>query len=65
MDAAGYFRLTPDEAGAILREVVAATGGWRREAAEHGFGAAAIERMAPAFEHEQAHAARELVGALA
>jgi serine/threonine-protein kinase HipA len=65
MDVVRHFRLSGEEAGGILREVVAATARWRREAQEHGLGAAALERMAPAFEHAQAEAARELVGATA
>lgn len=65
IDVAEHFRLSRDEAGAILRDVVAATRTWRREALELGLGAAALDQMAPAFEHSQADGARELVGAIA
>ena len=64
MDVAEHFRLTRSEAASILRDVVEATGGWRREARSHGLSAAAIDQMTPAFEHAQADTARELVGAL-
>jgi hypothetical protein len=47
----------------VLAEVVRATAGWREAAAEHGLDGAEIDRMARAFEHEQAAAARALVSA--
>src|SRR5215218_1014788 len=62
MDVADHFALTQSEATAILGDVVEATGRWRREAGDRGLGVAAIEQMAPAFEHAQADVARELVG---
>jgi serine/threonine-protein kinase HipA len=62
---AGYFRLSPSEATGMLREVVDGTTGWRRAAGAAGLDSAAIERMAPAFEHAQRDAAIALVGAAA
>jgi len=51
---AEYFRLSPEEARRTIGEVVSATGEWRPVAASMGIPPAEIERMAPAFEHEQA-----------
>jgi serine/threonine-protein kinase HipA len=65
MTVAEHFRLTQADAVGVLREVVDSTKGWRRTARELGLGAAAVEQMAPAFEHAQAAAAGELVGARA
>jgi serine/threonine-protein kinase HipA len=65
MAVAEHFRLRPDEAGSILREVVDGTNGWRRTARALGLHEAAVERMAPAFEHRQRQMARQLVGAAA
>lgn len=56
------FRLENDQAHAILREVSTATTRWREVAHEFGLARAAIEQMEPAFEHEQATAAREIAG---
>ena len=55
---AGYFGLDDGEARVITLEVGHAVAGWRREAARHGLTAAAIDRMASAFEHEDLAAAR-------
>ena len=55
---AEYFRLDLGEAGRVIEEVEAATREWRSVARGAGIGRAEIERMAPAFEHEQAEAAR-------
>lgn len=63
MEVAGLFRLSDAEARTTLADVVAATSRWRETARRAGLGRAAIEQMAPAFEHEQAAAARALVGA--
>jgi len=65
MEVAEHFRLSSDEARAVLGEVLSGTRQWRAQARALGFGAAAIELMEPAFEHEQAAAATELVGAMA
>lgn len=54
---AGYFDLAADRARAIVREVAAATANWRTVAREQDLQPAAIERMASAFEHEDARAA--------
>ncbi len=55
---AEYFELGDREARTIASEVGQAVAGWRREAARHGLAAAAIDRMASAFEHEDLAAAR-------
>lgn len=57
---AEYFRLSPDEARRTIGEVVSATGEWRPVAASMGIPPAEIERVAPAFEHEQAEVAAVL-----
>jgi stress response protein SCP2 len=58
------FRLTDEqEAATILREVIDATSGWRRAASAAGLSASEIDRMARAFEHEEAARAREVVTA--
>ncbi len=61
MGVAEHFRLTGDEARAVLRDVGGATSRWRAAAQEVGLNRAAVEQMSPAFEHEQAELARELV----
>lgn len=61
LDVAEMFRLDDDEAHVVLREVSNATSAWRLIAADAGLSAAEIERMASAFEHEQAERARKLV----
>jgi serine/threonine-protein kinase HipA len=50
---AGYFRLADAEARAALAEVIAATATWREVASRNGLNRAAVDRMAPAFEHER------------
>jgi serine/threonine-protein kinase HipA len=62
MDVAEHFRLTREDARAVLREVAGATSRWRAAAAKLGLDRAAIEHMAPAFEHDQARVAREITG---
>jgi serine/threonine-protein kinase HipA len=62
MNVAPHFRLTAAQATAAVTEVAAATGAWRAAAAVAGLDRAAVERMAPAFEHEEAEAARALRG---
>jgi serine/threonine-protein kinase HipA len=64
MGVAEYFRLTGEEAQAVLRDVTGATSRWRTAAQEMGLAHTAVERMALAFEHEQAQVAQEIVGEL-
>jgi len=65
MAVAEYFRLGPNDARAVLRDVSDATSGWRHAAGVMGLSRPAVEQMAPAFEHDQAAAARDLAGPLA
>jgi len=60
MGVAEYFRLSDNDARTILHEVTSATGGWRTTARAVGLDGTEIDRMEAAFEHEQAHAAREI-----
>lgn len=62
MDVAEHFRLGAADAGRAIGEVAAATGEWRTVARRAGLERAEIERMAPAFEHEQAEAAGAFAG---
>jgi len=62
MEVAEYFRLGAAEAGGTIGEVEAARSDWRSAARGAGIGRAEIDRMAPAFEHEQAEMARTLAG---
>jgi len=64
MNVASYFRLDGEAARQVLAEVIAAVGKWRTIAERVGLARAVVEQMAPAFEHEQATQARELVDAL-
>jgi len=57
---AEYFELSDREARTIAAEVGQAVAAWRQEAARHGLPAAAIDRMASAFEHEDLAIARRL-----
>jgi serine/threonine-protein kinase HipA len=61
LEVAGHFRLTPNEARDVLRDVVTATRRWRKVAHEMGLSQEATEEMAVAFEHDQFDAAREIV----
>jgi serine/threonine-protein kinase HipA len=63
IDVAGYFRLTHDDARRVLGEVTAASSRWRTAAEEAGLDRAAVERMATAFEHDEASQAREVARA--
>jgi len=65
MAVAEHFRLSPDDARAILREVLSGTRQWHAQARALGLGPAALELMEPAFEHAQSQTAVELVGAMA
>lgn len=60
LEVAEFFRLRADEARTILSETAEATRGWRSVAEGLGLNRLAIADMAPAFEHEQARAARAL-----
>ena len=60
LEVAEFFRLSPAAAAGVAREVAEATSGWRTAAEQHGLDAVGIERMAGAFEHEQAEAARAI-----
>jgi serine/threonine-protein kinase HipA len=62
LEVAGLFRISEMQARAIVAEVLAATERWRDVARATGLGAQQLERLEPAFEHEQSVAARELVG---
>lgn len=68
MDVTAEFRLTTDQARAILGQISAATHGWRKDGGAAGGGgrgglrSTALDQMAPAFEHEQATRARQLAG---
>lgn len=58
---ADYFRLGSEEMRNVLGDVAAAVSDWRTVARRYGLGDTEIEVMAPAFEHEQAGAARAIV----
>jgi serine/threonine-protein kinase HipA len=59
--AGDYFGLAAAEARAVAAEVGRAVAGWRQVAARLGIGNAEIERMASAFEHEDADRVRLVV----
>ena len=59
LEVARDFTLSASKAKAVAAEVGRAVGGWRKEAAAVGLDKAAIERMATAFEHEDARKARK------
>ncbi len=63
LEVAPLFRLPEMQARAIVAEVLAATERWRDVARATGLGAQQLERLEPAFEHEQSAAARELIAA--
>jgi hypothetical protein len=58
---ASCFRLSDDDIRLTLGQVVDATSRWRTVAKEAGLGSTAVEYMAPAFEHDQAERARQIV----
>jgi serine/threonine-protein kinase HipA len=60
LEVAALFGLSRQEARALLSEVAAASEGWRLAAQAAGLGRGELERMAPAFEHEQRELARGL-----
>jgi len=55
------FRLSEPDALRVLKEVGEVTSTWRNVAARAGLDRAAIEAMTPAFEHEEATKAKQLV----
>jgi serine/threonine-protein kinase HipA len=59
LQVAGLFRVSDEQAQQIVSEVSAATGRWREVARASGLSTSQIERLAPAFEHQQSAAARE------
>jgi serine/threonine-protein kinase HipA len=63
LEIAGLFRISAAQARAIVAEVLAATERWRDVAQGKGLGGQQLERLEPAFEHEQSAVARELVAA--
>lgn len=62
MGVANYFRLSGDSARSELRTVIGAVDQWRDVARRTGLTSSEVERMAPAFERDQAIVARRLVG---
>ena len=60
-DVAEMFRLSDDEALAVLRDVTDATARWRAVAADADLDIPAVDRMARAFEHDETDRASELV----
>ncbi|HEY5193277.1 MAG TPA: HipA domain-containing protein [Solirubrobacteraceae bacterium] len=61
MEVASAFRLSPDDARTVLRDVMAAMSRWRAAAHDAGLSHAATEQMTLAFEHDQTDVAREIV----
>jgi serine/threonine-protein kinase HipA len=61
MTVASYFRLGEEDARAVLGEVSEATSQWRAAATETGLDRTAIEQMAPAFAHDRADRARQIL----
>jgi serine/threonine-protein kinase HipA len=52
LETAAHYKLTPDQARAIAREVGTAVAPWRDMAKSVGLSSAEVDRMASAFEHE-------------
>jgi serine/threonine-protein kinase HipA len=63
MSVGEYFRLGGDAGRQVLKDVVGATGRWREVARQTGIAPAEIDRMAPAFEHDQMTLAKEIAAA--
>jgi serine/threonine-protein kinase HipA len=63
MSVAPEFRLSANDAQAVLGQVSAATKRWRSVARELGASAGDIEQMEPAFEHRAAHETNALAAA--
>jgi serine/threonine-protein kinase HipA len=62
LSVTGLFRLSQTEARQIVDELSTATARWREVARAMGLATSELQRLAPAFEHEQQLAARKLVG---
>jgi serine/threonine-protein kinase HipA len=60
LEVADLFRVSEAQAREIVGEVSDATARWRDVARARGLGHQQLERLEPAFEHEQSAAAREL-----
>ncbi|MEN9773088.1 MAG: hypothetical protein RL322_158 [Pseudomonadota bacterium] len=60
LGTADYYGLKPNDAKDIARQVAGAVANWRGKAAELGLSAREIDRMASAFEHEDARKALAL-----
>lgn len=60
LEVAGLFRVSKEQSEQIIDEVATAIGHWREVARANGLHTLQIERLAPAFEHEQGITAREL-----
>jgi serine/threonine-protein kinase HipA len=60
LEVAGLFRLSETQARVIVGEVSTATERWRVIAEAAGLGRRQLQRLEPAFEHEQSVTAREL-----
>lgn len=58
LDVADLFGLSERAARVVLGEVLDATESWRETAVGHGLSSAAIERLAPAFDHAERSLAR-------
>lgn len=63
LDVAGLFRLSKAEARQIVVELSTATARWQEVARALGLATSELQRLAPAFEHEQQVEARKLVRA--
>jgi serine/threonine-protein kinase HipA len=63
LEVADLFRISETQAREIVGEVSNATARWRDVARATGLSGYELERLEPAFEHEQSAAARELVDA--
>ena len=61
LEVADLFRVSEVQARDIVREVSDATARWRDVARTTGLGDRQLERLEPAFEHEQSAAARDFV----
>lgn len=63
IDVADAFRLGPEDAIAILRDVLDAHRDWRTVASSSGLTSAEIDDMSRAFEHDRSERAIKIVGA--
>lgn len=60
LSVAKEFRLSSNDAKAIIREVSAGVAQWRNVAQNHGLDRREIDRMASAFEHADAQSAGDM-----